>query len=846
MEAEFCITHVDNDTVSNQQPMKETAITYLTAQAELNRLTKDGLSTIPLIAWAVVVHKFTDTDTVSFGVHYISSSKATEEKTRRQSSICVVSIDPEARVRDFLLGNKHKLEPLGLESRPEVSTAILFHQGERDLEETLSVICHSRCKDHRYDVLIALSVNDENPTARLYYRSPAISESRAKRLRGNMAEAIQWLVKNPEQKMREAKVFSPEDYHQIAQWNNKSYFDQLDGQIIDAIIDQHALSNPTAAAIHSWDGNLTYAELKSLSLKLAAHLQSLGVCPGDMVPLCMEKSLWAIVAVLAVIRSGAAFVPLEALQPTKRLEGIIDRVNGRVILASPAHAASLERAERTVVRVSADAMAQLSPPEYTTPQRTASSTAYILFTSGSTGRPKGCIMKHSGLTGFAAHALPLQITRNSRVLQFASYSVHASLVETFCALSVGGTLCIPTDHDRMNDLQGSINRMGVTWTTMTPSTLKTLDTQNLRSMQTILTGAEAIPKNAYEIFEGGFWLLIGYGMTEWGGILSAQNPGTRDTMNIGEAFLGSIWLVDTDDHTQLVPVGAVGELLIEGPYLAHGYLDDEEKTAEAFVVDPVWLRQFRGDACPQRRLYKTGDLAKYEPDGTLRYVSRKDNQVKLRGYRIELEEVEYHLRQCWDGMEHDAVLLADVVVPAENSASPSLMAFILDQGEFTATDSSLFMTPDEQFHLRARKAVSKLREQLPGHMVPTVYIPLSYVPMTVSRKLDRRAIRTQAATLSKHQLLRYRTEPKTGENEKAQPSSIAELALHRMFALLLDLEPTEIGVNDSFYVLGGDSIGAMQLVSMCQAENIPLTVQDLFEKETIAGLADAVERNRLN
>ncbi|PKX89071.1 acetyl-CoA synthetase-like protein [Aspergillus novofumigatus IBT 16806] len=636
-----------------------------------------------------------------------------------------------------------------------------------------------------------------------------------------MAEAIQWLVKNPEQKMRDAKIFSPEDYHQIAQWDNKSHFDQVDDQIIDVLIDQHALSNPTAAAIHSWDGDLTYAELKSLSLKLAAQLQSLGVCPGDMVPLCMEKSLWAIVAVLAVIKSGAAFVPLEALQPKRRLEGIIDRVHGRVVLASPVHAAGLESAERTVVR------------------RTASSTAYILFTSGSTGRPKGCIMNHSALTGFAAHALPLQITRTSRVLHFASYSVHASLIEIFCTLSVGATLCIPTHHDRMNDLQGSINRMGVTWTTMTPSTLRTLDTRDLRS-------AEAIPKNAYEIFQGGFRLLIGYGMTEWGGILSAQKPGTRDTRNIGEAFLGSVWLVESDDHNQLAPVGAVGELLIEGPYLTRGYLDDEEKTAEALVVGPKWLRQFRGDAYLQRRLYKTGDLAQYEPDGTLRYVSRKDNQVKLRGYRIELEEVEYHLRESWDGMEHDAVLLADVVVSAEDSASPSLMAFIHDKGASTAKDSSLFMEPDEQFHLRARKAESKLREQLPGHMVPTVYIPLSYVPMTVSRKIDRRAIRTQAATLSQHQLLRYRTEPQTGENERAKPSSMTELALHRMFALLLDLEPTDIGVDDSFYALGGHSIGAMQLVSMCQEENIPLTVQDLFEKETIAGLAEAVERNRLN
>jgi hypothetical protein len=148
MEADSHITRVDNNTVSNQQPMGETAIAYLPVKAGLNGLPKDGLSTIPLIAWAVVLHKLTDRDDVTFGVHNIPSSKATGEETERQASNCVVSFDPEVRVRDFLWGNRHKLEPFGLEFGPRVSTAILFHREERNSEETLGYICDSRCKDH--------------------------------------------------------------------------------------------------------------------------------------------------------------------------------------------------------------------------------------------------------------------------------------------------------------------------------------------------------------------------------------------------------------------------------------------------------------------------------------------------------------------------------------------------------------------------------------------------------------------------------------------------------------------------------------------------------------------------
>ncbi|KAL4874423.1 acetyl-CoA synthetase-like protein [Aspergillus karnatakaensis] len=663
-----------------------------------------------------------------------------------------------------------------------------------------------------------------------------------------MAQILDWMSRNPMGKLGAADIYSRVDAEQIWQWNERQDDCEVDGPISNIIL-QYGMNKPNADAVHSWDGDLTYAELADLSSRLAAHLQALGVKPGDRLPLCMEKSLWAIVAVLAVIRTGAVFVPLEPTQPVQRIQSIITQVQANIVLASPRHVSSLQSTGIKVVSVSKVDLQCLTASLHTEPQWLRTDVAYILYTSGSTGSPKGCMMEHQGLVGFAHHAPPLHIQSNSRVLHFASYGVHASLVEIFCSLAAGATLCIPSEFERMNDLQGAINRMGVTWTLMTPSTLKTVDTRNLLTMETILLGAELIPIDAYEIFEGRFRLLIGYGMTEWGGILSAQEESERDTRNIGRAFLGKTWLVEPDNHNRLAPVGAVAELVIEGPFLARGYLDMPQITAETFLAGPQWLDQLPARTTHPTRLYKTGDLVQYTGSGTLRYLRRKDNQVKLRGFRIELGEVEHHLHRAWDSSGGD-IIVTDVVTPVQSSATPALVAFIwcnapsIPGGE--QLDQELFLAADEQFMSRTMMADSRLRTVLPEHMIPSVYIPLSHVPMTFSRKVDRRALRTNTATLSQETLLMYRRGSPGGRIDSTNPMSITQRALHRTFALVLNMSPSDIGLNDSFYTLGGDSIGAMQLVSRCKAEDLPLTVEDLFDKETIFELAAAIDRNRLS
>lgn len=235
-------------------------------------------------------------------------------------------------------------------------------------------------------------------------------------------------------------------------------------------------------------------------------------------------------------------------------------------------------------------------------------------------------------------------------------------------------------------------------------------------------------------------------------------------------------------------------------------------------------------------MYKTGDLGQYASDGAIRYLGRKDTQVKLRGLRIELGEVEYHLQRSFSSADS---ISADVIGPIDGSYAPSLIAFIWSKPNSTTEKTAesaafpLFAATDKQFREDAAAASFDMRALLPGHMVPSVYIPLAHLPMPISRKVDRKALRAQAAMLDREHLLRYSNR----ECDKAQLETDMERTLHRLFAQILDLEPTRIRIHDSFFRVGGDSIASMQLVTLCPAEDIALTVQDIFENDTISDLA---------
>lgn len=401
-----------------------------------------------------------------------------------------------------------------------------------------------------------------------------------------------------------------------------------------------------AVAVNAWDVDFSYGELDALSSKLAHRLRALGVGAETIVPLCFEKSGWAVVALLGVVKAGGAFVFLDPAYPMARLEEIFRQVDSvGVVLTSLEQAALWKgpgRHEGLTVQVVDNVSIESLPSATTAPIDTGArpdSALYVIFTSGSTGKPKGCVIEHhSFLTCARAQATRGNITATSRVLQGASYSFDVSVMEMLTALSVGACICVPSERAKSRSIVDVINDFRITWAFLTPSVVKFISPRDVPCLETLVLGGEALTTQNIATWAGRLRLINGYGPSECTIAAAANTDLTAETdpANIGKALGGICWITDPEDHNRLAPLGTIGELLIEGPIVARGYLNNPEKTAEVFVENPDWAEpQEDGKA---RRLYKTGDLAYFNTDGSIMFVGRKDTQVKVRGQRMELGE----------------------------------------------------------------------------------------------------------------------------------------------------------------------------------------------------------------
>ncbi|KAL2802051.1 hypothetical protein BJX63DRAFT_438242 [Aspergillus granulosus] len=669
----------------------------------------------------------------------------------------------------------------------------------------------------------------------LRYSTSTISPQQASRLANTVAQAIRCVLKNPNQILSDVDLISTQELRDISHWNSRD-LPAVYSNSITEIITAKSLSRPGAQAIYSSDRVLSYYDINMLSSRLAVYLRELGVGTNVMVPLCFEKSIWAVVATLAVLKAGAASVPLDASHPLPRLKQIIRQVNATVVITSTRHLKMLEGASERVITVSESLIMQLSNRnEVADAHVLPHHLAYVLFTSGSTGSPKGCIINHQALAAAANQGEALQISADSRVLQFASPSFGVSLIEIFCTLSAGGTICIPSEDERINDLTGAINRMMVNWALLTPSLINSIESSSVPRLETLVVAGEPSNKEILENWIQKVHLIHAYGLTEWVGICTVQHM-TIPTANprcIGKSPNANLWLVNPDNHNILAPIGALAELLIEGSCLAQGYLNDAQRTAASFVAMPSWLPHFQPGKA--RRLYKTGDLVRYNHDGTINFITRKDTQVKIRGQRIELGEVEYHVCRHFCGATK---IIADMITP-RNSETPFLTAFVFS-GKKTSEQlnnqpdmNSILASPNETFKSNSATARAITREYLPDYMVPQVTLPLKYIPVTVTGKVDRHTLRRIAGALSYEDLISY----SQIQSENVSPRSSIEHLLHQSFARVLNLKPESFGVNDSFFLLGGDSIKAMQLANRFRCDGLYLSVPDIFRDKTVANLS---------
>lgn len=699
-----------------------------------------------------------------------------------------------------------------------------------------------------YDIILEILDQSSNMSMSLNSWRSYIREDEADCIIGTFSQAIASVVADPDQTIGGLSLFSPEDTSKVRSWSDRQ-LQPIHSTIHEQVSRQAALI-PAKMAVCSTSLNLTYGEIESLTDRLAHMLVESGMRRGSAVPFCMEKSVWASVAMLGVLKAGAAFVPLEPAHPISRLRWTIDEIGAEYILCSrntlekvqALYESGSDAQRRLKVVLVEDVASRATSAISLRPSVDPADTAYIIFTSGSTGNPKGVVVSHQAACGSMAQcAKTFQMNSESRTLQFSAYTWDAIVCEIFSALGCGATIFVPDEVERMDGLVEFIEKTKLNWLFLTPTVLRLISPERLNQKLTIVTIGELLGQDLIQIWHDKALLINAYGPTE---SCVACTAGVvrkgASSHSIGQAFGSRAWVVLPEDHNRLSPLGSTGELLIEGPNLAQGYFNDKQKTAISFPGSPPrWAAEFGLEA--SCRFYKTGDLVRQNiDDGSLMFVARKDTQIKLNGQRLELGEVEHHLLNSGSTSIRGAM----AIVPKDGPWKGKLVAVLsLAQHGSSAKKNTVPLIAASLQKEVAKDIVRsrrRLEDSLPAYMVPTLWIPLTELPVLYSGKVDRLQVSRwlcETDEESKGQIQAWLTNIDTLDEGQKQPTIPAQEKLQRIWANVLNLPPVKVGVDRSFLNLGGDSILAISVATQSRAAGIPVTVQDLLRRKTIEELA---------
>ena len=609
-------------------------------------------------------------------------------------------------------------------------------------------------------------------------------------------------------------------------WNNTQK-DYARDKCIHELFEAQVERTPEAVAVVSEDQQLTYHELNCRANQLAYHLQDLGVEPEALVGICMERSSDMVVGLLGILKAGGAYVPLDPEYPKERLDFILKDSQPSILLTQARLVAELPARRAQLVYLDTD-WPGISQQTDQNPRSNASAgnLAYVIYTSGSTGKPKGVMITHANLCHFVQTVqVMLDVTADDIYLHTASITYALSVRQLMVPLCQGSTVVVATSEQVRDTLAlfDVIKQQGVTMMDFVPSHWRTC-VQTLAGLkpdsrtdllynklrQIVCVGeplSSDLPREWTLGFKHGARLVNVFGQTETTGLVTvfpilATDEERVKVVPIGRAVANThIYILDPNMRPVLADVP--GELFIGGPGLARGYLNRPELTVEKFIPDP-----FTGE--PGVRLYKTGDLACYGPDGNIEYLGRVDQQVKIRGIRIELGEIEAVLRQ------HPVVREAVVITQEDTPGDKQLIAYVLPKLKQSPTVSELR---------------SFLKEKLPEYMIPSVFVMLEALPLTPNGKVDRRAL--PAPDQGRPEV----------ETAFAAPRDSLELQLTKIWENLLGIQP--VGVQDDFFELGGHSLLAVKLTAQIEkafGKHFPPAA--LFQAPTIEQLASILRQEK--
>ena len=668
-------------------------------------------------------------------------------------------------------------------------------------------------KSAKFDLTLFARDHGTEIFGTLEYNVDLVTSETIERMSGHLLTLLSGIMANPDQPISGLPLLTRhERYQMLEEWNaTEAACPQLCAHQIFEAQAQHA---PNRTALIFENQELTYAQLNARANQLAHYLASLGARPGKFVGIFMERSVEMIVAVLGVLKSGAACIPLDSVYPKERLTFMLEDSGAPVVVSQQAQAATLPVSGARLVCLDSEWQAISKEPE-NAPQVavTPEDWMYVIYTSGSTGRPKGVVVPHRVLVNLVAwHQSSLR--QSQRTLQFASLNFDVSFQEIFSTFISGGVLVVPPEPLRL-DLQALgqyIQQHSVERFHLPPVVLQKLaeeftsHPEKFSAMREFMAGGEQLQitpamANFFRQLKD-CRLYNHYGPSETHVMTSFPLPQQVDNWPalppLGRP-ISNTELYLLDNYLQPVPTGVPGELYISGTCVVHGYLKRPALTAERFLPNPFSNK-------PGSRMYKTGDLVRYRPDGNVEFLGRNDFQVKIRGMRVELGEIEVELKR------HPGV--RDVAVVMHKDAQESrLIAYV----EFHAGQT-----------VNSKELRDFLHERLPDHMVPAVFVPLEAFPLTPSGKIDRRAL------------------PEPGRPESTRGYVAPRTELEEVLAIIFSevLQAERVGIFDDFFELGGHSLLATQISSRIrEALHVELPVRRIFESPAIDGLARAMLEN---
>ena len=616
---------------------------------------------------------------------------------------------------------------------------------------------------------------------------------------------LEGALKEPDQCIWDLPLLTEQEQRQILVDWNATQQEYAQARLVHQLVEEQEEKRPGAIALCYEEQQLTYQELNQRSNRLARHLRCLGVGSEDLVGICMERSPEMVISALAVLKAGGAYVPLDPAYPQDRLAFILADARVKVLLtqqhiaehlaAQVPHALCLDDAEILLASYSDANLVNLSEPE---------NLAYVIYTSGSTGRPKGVAVTHANLLSFVFwHSRTYALTAQDRCTQLASFGFDASVLELWPTLIAGARLYLADEETRLSPPKLRdwllVNQITVSFTpTPMAEELLQLSWAPQASLRFLLTGGDKLQR--FPASDLSFVLINHYGPTECTIVATATPVPSRleseRPPSIGFPIANTQACV-LDCHFQPVPIGVAGNLYLGGTRVARGYLNRPDLTAERFLPDP-WSTE------PGARLYETGDVVRYLPNGEIEFLDRSDHQVKLRGFRIELGEIETILRAHED--------IRDALV-------------LLHKGERRDKCLVAYLVPVQQPGPTSTQIRSYLREHLPDYMIPVAFVPLPEFPLTVNGKLDRKALPAPDQMRSEH--------------DYVAPRTSLEKVLAGMWGDLLEVE--QIGIHDNFFALGGHSLLATRFISqVLELLQMEISLRTFFECPTLALLAGAL------